>query len=103
MKNVIEEIVLVLSANKWDFTDDRTKERRQGTTVHVCHLNQDNSNVNGSKPVKYTLSPENMHALDTYDLPAAGTMIADFDFVRSRLTPTSFKDLNSVDLGELIG
>lgn len=100
---MIEEKVLVLSANKWDFTDDRTGERRKGCTVHVCHLNQINDNVNGSRPVKYTLSSDNMHALDTYDLPAAGIMIADFDFVRSRLTPTSFRDLNSVELGELIG
>jgi len=98
---MIEEHVLLLSASKWDFVDDNTGDRRKGLTVYVCHLNQTNDNINGIKPAKYTLSSDNMHILDDKNLPALGVMVADFDFTRSKITPTSFKDLNSVKLGDL--
>lgn len=96
---MIKENVLLLSANKWDFVDD-SGTQRVGTTVWLCHTNQKDDNSKGIKPVKYTLTAEKMNLLDNLDLPAYAIMNADFDFVRSKISPTSFESLKPLKLGE---
>lgn len=97
---MIEENVLVLSANKWDFKDDDGVQRK-GTTLWLVHLNNNDEYTNGLKPVKYTLQNDLMTLLDNIKLPSHGIMLANFDFVRSRILPTGFKSMQPLKLGAL--
>lgn len=98
----MNENVLILSANKYDFTDDRTNRKLTGLTVWVLPYNSRvNDNMNGVKPVKYSLPAEKMHVLDGVNLPAYAKMNFTFDFTSSKIIPDTFTDIVEFNVGEL--
>lgn len=83
----MEGKILLISANRWNFTDDQTNETRKGTTCHVVHLNtsDDNADNIGNKPKKYTLSYEFFDKLQNLTLPALATGLFEFNFNRDKM------------------
>lgn len=83
----MEGKILLISANRWNFTDDQTNETRKGTTLHVVHLNtSDESSDNvGNKPKKYTLSYDYFDKVKELSLPAKATGLFEFNFNRDKM------------------
>lgn len=98
------EKVLLLSANDWDFDDEKTGKNRKGVTVFVCHLNDvTNENTIGKKPVKYSLPIEKMSIFTGKELPAYALMEFQFDFVRGKAVPVDFTNITPLEVGVISG
>ena len=96
--------VLLLSANDWDFDDEKTGKNRKGVTVYVCHLSDvANENIIGKKPVKYSLPIEKMSLFTGQELPAYALMDFEFDFVRGKAVPTNFTKITPLEVGVISG
>lgn len=96
----MDEKVLILSASKYDFTDERTGRKLEGLTVWLIPVKQvDKENLNGIKPVKYSLPASKKHVFDDVMLPAYATMHFTFDFSSSKILPDAFSDLTEFEIG----
>lgn len=53
------ETVLILSADKWNFSDEKTGEIRNGVTLqYVNDYREDSATEVGFKPIKVSANPE---------------------------------------------
>lgn len=96
--------VLLLSASQWDFEDEKTRERRKGTTVFVCHLDDvQKDNVTGIKPVKYTLEFDAYSKMKDLELPAYALGQFVFDFGKAKLIPFGFDVIAPLEVGVFNG
>lgn len=96
--------VLLLSASQWDFEDEKTGERRRGTTVYVCHVEDLTKNkLAGIKPVKYTLEFDAYAEMNNMGLPAYAVGQFVYDFTKGKLIPKYFDIVAPIDLGVLDG
>lgn len=100
VKNMNEN-VLILSANKFDFEEEGTNRQIKGVTVWLLPLNQQDDNINGIKPVKYSLKSDKMNIFDSFQLPAYATMNFTFDFAKSKILPNGFSDVVPFAVGDL--
>lgn len=98
----MNEEVLILSASKYDFTDERTNKKLTGLTVWLCPVKTSiKENLNGIKPVKYSLPEDKMHVFDGVNLPAYGVMHFEFDFSSSKIMPGAFSDFTEFEMGAI--
>jgi len=91
----MEGKILLISANRWNFTDEQTNETRKGTTVHVVHLNtsEENSDNVGNKPKKYTLPYDYFNKLKQLSLPAKATGLFEFNFNKDKMELIDFEEV----------
>lgn len=94
----MEGKILLISANRWNFTDDQTNQVRTGTTCHVVHLNtSENSEDNiGNKPKKYTLSYDFFDKLKNVTLPARAVGLFEFNFNRDKMELIDFEEIEAL-------
>lgn len=101
---MLEENVLVLSANAWDFEDEKTRERRRGVTVYACHFTSNENGTSyskGIKPVKYTIPYEEFYKLSEMPLPAYGLFHFNFDYGKGKIAPVTFDLIAPLEVGVL--
>lgn len=97
-----EQKVLLLSSTPYDFKDEQTGRQVTGLTLWVLPLSSSDKYTNGIKPVKYSLNKQEFEALfNSIELPSYATMQFEFDFSRSRVTPTYFSDFEVLEVGAL--
>jgi len=89
---MVEE-VLILSCSSYDFTDSETGRNIKGNTIWLVPSFSSEENVNGIKPVKYTVKDDVAADLKFIKLPANGLMKFAVDFTRNKVIPLSFSDL----------
>lgn len=89
---MIDSPILLLSANRWDFVDDRTGESRTGTTVHVVNMGsqQNNSDMVGNKPTKFTLDYSFIEKIRDLKLPCLATGNFEMNFNNNKLQLVDF-------------
>lgn len=92
------EDVIVLSANAYDFKDKDTNRDIKGVTVWILPFNQSDENVNGIKPVKYSLPYDAVYDFESTFLPAYAKMSFSMDFARSKIVPKKFTELKTLEL-----
>lgn len=86
--------ILLLSANRWDFVDEKTGENRTGTTVHVVNMtSQQNTNeMVGNKPTKFTLDYSFIEKIRDLKLPCFATGNFEMNFNNNKLQLVDFTD-----------
>jgi len=71
------ERALVISADRYEFTDEKTGEIRKGVTVHYINdYREDTDKAIGFKPIKAPATPEAFDAIAKGSAPA----LYDLDF-----------------------
>lgn len=66
----MSETVLILRAQKWELTDEKTGEVRKGTTVHyVSDYQVETATAIGDAPVKVSASPEVFDIIKKHKAP----------------------------------
>lgn len=99
----MEEEVLVLSAQKYEFEND-DKEVIKGISVYIIPVNVEKRDfLNGLKPIKYSLSSEKMNMFDDVQLPAYANMKFKLDFSRNKIVPDVFQIVEEFEIGLING
>lgn len=93
----MEENVLILSCSSYDFTDEQTGRNIKGNTVWLVPSYSNDDNVNGIKPVKYTVKDDVASDLQYIKLPANGVMKFAVDFTRNKVIPLAFTDIKVLE------
>lgn len=95
----MEGKVLLVSANRWNFTDENSNEQRTGTTVHLVHLNtSENTSDNvGNKPKKYTLDYSYFEKMKQLKLPCLATGLFEFNFNRDKMELIDIENVVELD------
>lgn len=96
VEKMLEE-VLILSCSSYDFNDQETGRNIKGNTVWLVPSYTSDENVNGIKPVKYTVSDEVAQDLNYVKLPANGTMKFAVDFTRNKVIPLKFENIKVLE------
>lgn len=95
---------LILAVQKWSFEDEKTKQLRQGVTVHLVPLGQPSTDENtlGIRPMKYTLTLDEYARFVGFRYPAMAKVDFGMNFTNGKISPVDFKDIKTINIADLM-
>lgn len=90
--------VIVLGVRPYNFEDERTGKQISGASVYVLPLENDDVEVSGLIPAKYTLTMEQFKEIANVSFPARAKMSMTFNLSTKKLRFDRFSNFEPLTL-----